>query len=141
MRNYEIAFKKAGFETKAGADSSADRWVFAHRARDDLYLTAYIRGEGDSADLTMVTPKAMEQSVTVDADAMLGELNKSGHVAVYGINFRCRKATLQPGSDATLSQIVRLLQDNPDLKLRVEGHTDNQNKAKGNLELSKKRRW
>jgi outer membrane protein OmpA-like peptidoglycan-associated protein len=84
-----------------------------------------------------VTEKAMEQEVT--ADSLADEINKSGHVAVYGIHFDTGKATIQPGSESILSQIVKLLQDNADLKLRVEGHTDSQGNATANQTLSDKR--
>jgi outer membrane protein OmpA-like peptidoglycan-associated protein len=36
-------------------------------------------------------------------------------------------------------EIVKLLQENKDLKLRVEGHTDNQGNAAANQALSEKR--
>ena len=87
----------------------------------------------------IVTEKQMEQEVTADASSLSNELNKSGHVAVYGIQFDTGKATIQPGSASVLGEIVKLLQQNPDLKLRVEGHTDNQGNAAANQTLSDKR--
>jgi OOP family OmpA-OmpF porin len=84
-----------------------------------------------------VTEKAMEQEVT--ADSLADEINKSGHVAVYGIHFDTGKATIQPDSESILSQIVKLLQDNASLKLRVEGHTDSQGNVAANQTLSDKR--
>jgi outer membrane protein OmpA-like peptidoglycan-associated protein len=44
-----------------------------------------------------------------------------------------------PDSEGVLQEIVKLLQQNPDLKLRVEGHTDNQGNAAANQALSEKR--
>ena len=79
------------------------------------------------------------QKVEVDAGSLMEELNKSGHVAVYGINFDSGKATITKDSATVLEQIQKLLEGNADLKLKVEGHTDNVGKAKSNLELSKKR--
>jgi outer membrane protein OmpA-like peptidoglycan-associated protein len=38
-----------------------------------------------------------------------------------------------------LGEIVKLMQQNPSLKLRVEGHTDNQGNAAANQALSEKR--
>src|SRR5947209_6537103 len=81
----------------------------------------------------------MEQEVTAYASAMGDEIKKSGHVAVYGINFDTGKATIQPSSESVLNEIVKLLQDNADLKLRVEGHTDNVGAAAANQTLSEKR--
>jgi hypothetical protein len=42
-------------------------------------------------------------------------------------------------SENTLGEIVKLLQQNADLKLRVEGHTDNQGNAAANQALSERR--
>src|SRR6266550_700492 len=65
-----------------------------------------------------------EQEIT--ASDLVDQINKTGHVAVYGIHFDTAKATIQADSEAVLQQIVQMLQENPTLKLRVEGHTDNQ---------------
>jgi len=58
---------------------------------------------------------------------------------VYGIHFDTGKATILADSGQILGEIVKLLQQNPDLKLRVEGHTDNQGNAAANQALSEKR--
>ena len=71
----------------------------------------------------------MQQEVTADASSLSDEINKSGRVAVYGIHFDTGKATIQPGSETTLGEIVKPLQQNPGLKLRIEGHNDNQGNA------------
>jgi OOP family OmpA-OmpF porin len=70
---------------------------------------------------------------------MADEITKSGHVAVYGIHFDTGKSDILPDSESTLNEIVRLMQQQPDLKLRVEGHTDNQGNAASNQTLSDKR--
>lgn len=79
----------------------------------------------------------MEQEVT--ASDLSDAITKTGHVAVYGIHFDTGKATLQADSDAVLQQIVQLMTNDPALKLRVEGHTDNQGAAAANQTLSEKR--
>ena len=118
FRNMEAALTKAGltmdFEDSPGA-------IVAHKGS-----TWYLLSNSGSYYLqTIVTVKAMQQEVTADTSSLSDELEKSGHVAVYGIHFDTGKATIQPDSEATLSQIVSLLQQHDDLKLRVEGHTDN----------------
>jgi outer membrane protein OmpA-like peptidoglycan-associated protein len=81
----------------------------------------------------------MQQEVTADASSLSDEIKKSGHVAVYGIHFDTGKAVILPDSGQILGEIVKLLQQNADLKLRVEGHTDNQGNAAANQLLSEKR--
>jgi len=58
---------------------------------------------------------------------------------VYGIHFDTGKATIQPDSENALGEIVKLLQQEPELKLRVEGHTDSQGNAAANQALSERR--
>ena len=132
FRNFETALKKAGF-TIDYEQSPGE--ITAHKGSTWYYLD----NKGTFYYQTIVTKKAMEQEVTADASSLSDELNKSGHVAVYGIQFDTGKATIQPGSEKVLQQIVELLQQNPDLKLRVEGHTDNQGNPAANQTLSDKR--
>ncbi len=132
FRNFEAALKRAGF-TIVYEDSP--RLITAQKGK-----TWYKLESNDTYYYqTIVTEKQMEQEVTADAASLSDELNKSGHVAVYGINFDTGKATIKPDSENVLQQILTLLQQNAGLKLRVEGHTDNQGNAAANQALSEKR--
>jgi outer membrane protein OmpA-like peptidoglycan-associated protein len=132
FRNFETALKKAGFTLDYEESPGT---ITAHKGKT-WYL---LENSGSYYYQTIVTEKAMEQEVTADASSLSDELNKSGHVAVYGIQFDTGKATIQPASANVLGEIVKLLQQNADLKLRVEGHTDNQGNAAANQALSEKR--
>lgn len=70
---------------------------------------------------------------------LIDKLTKDGRLITHGINFDVNKATLRPESEGTLSQIVKLLKDNPGLKLEVGGHTDNTGDAAKNQALSQAR--
>ena len=51
---------------------------------------------------------------------------------IQGINFKVNDAALQPTSNATLDKAVAVLKEFGDLKLEIQGHTDDQPlKAKG----------
>ncbi|HEU4729206.1 MAG TPA: OmpA family protein [Kofleriaceae bacterium] len=45
---------------------------------------------------------------------------------IQGINFRTGDSTLQPNSNATLDKAVAVLKEFADLKLEIQGHTDDQ---------------
>jgi outer membrane protein OmpA-like peptidoglycan-associated protein len=67
----------------------------------------------------------MKQTVgLIPASEMKAALDKKVHVALY-INFDVDKATIRPDSEPIVTEIVKLLETNPDLKIRIEGHTDN----------------
>jgi len=86
--------------------------------------------------ITLVEKQAMRQDV--NAEAMLEALNSTGRVALY-ILFDTGKAIVKPESAAIIDEIAALLQQNPDLRLSVEGHTDNVGTAASNKTLSDSR--
>jgi OOP family OmpA-OmpF porin len=64
--------------------------------------------------------------------------------AIQGINFRVNSDALLPTSNKVLDQAVAVLKEFPDLKIEIQGHTDDQVIKKGgkfadNLELSQAR--
>jgi outer membrane protein OmpA-like peptidoglycan-associated protein len=81
----------------------------------------------------------MKQTVgLIPASEMKAALDKEGHVALY-INFDVDKATIRPDSEPIVAEIVKLLETNPDLKIRIEGHTDNTGADNHNQTLSENR--
>lgn len=152
IRNYENAFKAQSLATHTGKSSPTDignwgdgKWVSGEgkaKGGGELYLVVGCP-QDDPDGITLifyaVEKQQMEQKVELDADAMADEIDKSGHIALYGINFATGKADITADSGKTLEQIAALLKKKADWKLRVEGHTDNVGQTKANLELSKKR--
>jgi len=53
--------------------------------------------------------------------------------------FASGKATLLPGAERAIDKLVQFLQENPDRKVLIEGHTDNIGSATYNLDLSLRR--
>jgi outer membrane protein OmpA-like peptidoglycan-associated protein len=66
-------------------------------------------------------------------------VTKSLGTAAQNIKFGTRNATLTTRSNASLDQIVRLMNENPGMKIRVEAHTDNVGEEDANEDLSSSR--
>ena len=66
-------------------------------------------------------------------------LAAKGRVATQGIYFDTGSDRIRPESTPTLKEIGAMLKDHPDLKLAIEGHTDNVGAAAANQALSEKR--
>jgi outer membrane protein OmpA-like peptidoglycan-associated protein len=81
----------------------------------------------------------MQQEMTSDASAWAAEINKTGHAAVYGIEFDTGKATIKAQSEKVLGDVLSLLQAQPDWKMKIEGHTDSTGTKTGNQILSQQR--
>jgi outer membrane protein OmpA-like peptidoglycan-associated protein len=67
------------------------------------------------------------------------ELEKEGRAQVYGIYFDFNSATIRPESEPVLKEIADALNNHPDWKLSVNGHTDNVGGDTYNQKLSVKR--
>jgi outer membrane protein OmpA-like peptidoglycan-associated protein len=66
-------------------------------------------------------------------------LSTDGKIVTHGILFDPGSDTIRPESVATLRMILGLLNDDPDLKFSIEGHTDNQGSSSTSQPLSEKR--
>lgn len=67
------------------------------------------------------------------------EIAKSGCAAVYGIYFDFNSAIVRPESGPSLKEVAEAIKNNPDWKLKIEGHTDNVGGDAYNLNLSNQR--
>ena len=67
------------------------------------------------------------------------KLEKEGRLTTYGLTFASGSADLQASSAGTLKMIARVLNDNPDMRLRITGHTDADGSEASNQTLSEQR--
>jgi outer membrane protein OmpA-like peptidoglycan-associated protein len=89
--------------------------------------------------LDIVEIQGIRQQVVADAAALLADLDRAGHTVLHGVFFNTDKAVLKPESSAALSEIAKLLDDNPSMKAYVVGHTDMTGSFEHNIDLSKRR--
>jgi OOP family OmpA-OmpF porin len=76
--------------------------------------------------------RVAESETDVMYDALLGK----GRWATQGILFATAKSDVQPESRPVLKEIASTMKAHADLKILIEGHTDNAGTAAGNLTLS-----
>jgi outer membrane protein OmpA-like peptidoglycan-associated protein len=63
-------------------------------------------------------------------------LSSTGRWATQGILFETGKSDVKPESTPTLKEIAAALKAHPELKVEIQGHTDNVGRAADNLKLS-----
>ncbi|MDQ1273522.1 MAG: OmpA-OmpF porin, family [Planctomycetota bacterium] len=66
-------------------------------------------------------------------------VDSRGCWVVKGVTFDYKKWDIKEAFNSNLSNIVDILQKNPDMSIRIEGHTDNIGSMKYNIDLSQKR--
>jgi OOP family OmpA-OmpF porin len=95
--------------------------------------------DGSSIGWMILETKPFKATASlIKAEAMKQELDKTGHIALY-VNFDTDKATIKPDSKPVIDEIQKLLNSDPKLRIRIEGHTDNSGAAAHNLKLSEER--
>jgi OmpA-OmpF porin, OOP family len=67
------------------------------------------------------------------------KLLTDGKFVTTGIKFDVNKATIKPESMGTINYVVKMMQDHPELKFSVEGHTDSDGDDASNQKLSEAR--
>jgi len=103
----------------------------------DIWIKIY--SQETEIDLGVVEEKPFQASIKPPkADAMKSELDKNGFVSLY-INFDFDKAVLRPDAAPVIAQVESLLKSAPDLRLDVEGNTDNVGDHDYNVKLSEDR--
>jgi len=116
------------------------------------YLTFTLQGDDGSTtwcevhiwnksmqDLRIIEVAGMKKSMTFGPAEMKAALDAEGRVQLHDILFDLDRAILQPKSTKQLQDVVTLLKDQPDLKIEVQGHTDDQGEVEYNRDLSQRR--
>ena len=98
--------------------------------RDSVIRVALNASEDEAVYLTSVRVAESETDVLYDA------LTARGRWATQGILFATGKADVQPESRPVLKEIAATLKQHGDLKILIEGHTDNVGSPATNLTLS-----
>ncbi|GHV48958.1 hypothetical protein FACS1894181_06250 [Bacteroidia bacterium] len=77
--------------------------------------------------------------ITTAAPDVRSKLLTEGKLVSYGIYFDSGKDVVKPESYGSVKVIADVLKENPDVRIRILGHTDTDGKADANLDLSKRR--
>lgn len=103
--------------------------------------------EGDRYNITVHPKGYMFANLTINLasdnrsqiDIPLTALRAGASLLLHDIFFDVNQAFLRPESYAELDRLVRLMNENPDLKIEIQAHTDNQGRAAYNKKLSDRR--
>jgi OmpA-OmpF porin, OOP family len=105
-------------------------------ARSDKLTFEYNR---TTVNNSVHPPMIANISINAGGKDMYDALIADGRVAVQGIYFDTGSDRIRPESSGTLKEIADMLAQHSDLKLVIEGHTDNVGDASANQTLSEKR--
>lgn len=142
IRNYENAIAKMGGQKVYSRTSDDGGWTGAtfHLQKDgsEYWLGIYdlINNPVDQFTFVLLTVQGMKQEIT--ANEMFEKINSGLPITLY-INFETGKSAIKSDSENIVEELYQMMNENPDLKILVEGHTDNVGNKSSNQSLSEKR--
>jgi len=95
--------------------------------------------DGNTWGGAQAAPLIGNLSINAGGKELYDALVADGRVATQGILFDTGSDVIKPHSTPTLEEITAMLKEHADLKLTIEGHTDNVGDAAANQTLSEKR--
>jgi outer membrane protein OmpA-like peptidoglycan-associated protein len=102
----------------------------------DSVIRVFVKGTEEPGQAVYITGIRLAES---EMDVLYDALEANGRWATQGILFETGKSDLKPESRPVLKEIAATLKDHADLKILIEGHTDNVGQAPSNLALSEAR--
>jgi OOP family OmpA-OmpF porin len=92
-----------------------------------------------SGEAAVVELAAFQQTIKAPTAAQMKDDIDANGKAILNINFDTDKANLQPDGQKIVDEILTLMKSNDNLKIAIEGHTDNAGGAEHNKSLSANR--
>ncbi|SRR5579883_463310 len=133
VRQAAVALRASGFDVPYQF-SEKEAALTAHKG------DTWVLVDSASHYYTLVEMKAANELETAtDAVAMADAIERYGHVPAYGISFFSGRADISPESVLALREVAAMLDDHPDWRIRVTGHTDNVGTKEANNALSLRR--
>lgn len=143
----DMSGMKDGLKFPSDKKYRVSMWVQKERVRlylDDQKVYDLPRALSRGIKYNMIrfdsgTPLFTNLRVAVGAPDMRSKLITEGKLVTYGIYFDVNKDVVKPESFGTLKSIADVLTENPDVKVKIVGHTDSDGADAANLDLSKRR--
>jgi outer membrane protein OmpA-like peptidoglycan-associated protein len=139
VRNFQNAARSAGGQVLF--DSPDETTLRLNKDGKAVWVAISVGNAPSGRYITMniIEKEAMKQEVMIDASGMARDIAQTGRVAIYGIQFDTGKSELKPESAPALAEMIKLLNENPALKIYIVGHTDMVGDLDSNLKLSQAR--
>jgi outer membrane protein OmpA-like peptidoglycan-associated protein len=135
----------------AEAQGQRDRVLMAAREREaGAARQQALSAQQQQQSAEQAAAAAQQQAAAADdraaaaraqLEALQAKQTERGMVLTLGSNvlFDTDSATLKPGADDALNRVAQFLQTQPNIKLRIEGHTDSRGSDSYNDALSQRR--
>ncbi|MBS1737296.1 MAG: OmpA family protein [Bacteroidetes bacterium] len=118
-------------------DQNIKTYIIRRSDSADIYIQ--FTGTTSGGSINILQKKAFVQTIKMmKADEIKNDLVEKGK-AILHINFDTDKATLKPDGKEAVKEIVKVLSENKELHIAINGYTDNSGSVAYNQKLSEER--
>lgn len=136
----EVRNSESKVISKAKVNANTGQYAIAAEVNKEKpeNLIVNVKKEGHSFDTKMITVEQQSQPViTNDAEVKKVEVGKV--CDLHDINFSTNDFSLDDNSKRIIDLFIEFLNENPTVKVEIQGHTDNIGDDKSNQKLSEER--
>ncbi|RYZ49906.1 MAG: OmpA family protein [Sphingobacteriales bacterium] len=113
------------------------RYYALNHAKGKIFFQVF--SNSATGEVGVVELEGFQQTIKAPTAAQMKKDILANGRAILNINFDTDKASLKPDGQVVVEEILSLLKSNTELKIAIEGHTDNTGSAEGNKQLSNDR--
>ncbi len=137
----EIAYEGSNEITKVKVNGNDGKYAAVVRTDSQKDVMVTVKKEGAAFDSKLLTKESFSKDTVVMKDVKLA-VNTLKVGASYTINdilYATNSAELTARTKFILTGFIRFLEENPTIKVAIQGHTDDLGDDAANLQLSEKR--
>ena len=136
----EVKSTKTNKITSGLVDSTTGKYAIAVAVEENEEFLMTVKKEDFAFTSAYLKPKTEELlTVPVKIDFEMKSIEVGAEVEIKDIHFASNSSLFDKESMFVLNSFVEFLEDNPRVKIEIQGHTDNIGNPKTNIELSKER--
>ena len=120
-------------------DNADGRYATVLRLKAGDNVTVTVKKDGHVFDARTFSVEDTLRGGTAEVDMTVQKIQVGRSYQINDIRYATNSAAITKGSEFILDELVVFLTENPTVKIRIEGHTDNVGRLEDNMALSNDR--
>ena len=140
LPNMKVSYKKLPYESEMGDFTTDSQGKFTAYFRAKEKYSLLIENEGFIKLSEIINPlEGASADLVVNKTFKIIEGGVGAVIKLESLKFGLGEATILEESDSELNNLAQMLQETPNMRIRLEGHTDYVGNPTANLNLSQMR--
>lgn len=138
--NVEIKYAEDKKVERAYIDKVEGKFIAVIKTERPQDIVVTVKKEGHVFESKLITQKELEEKPIIKSEEMkVAPIEKGKSYTLNDILFATNSYDLTLKSKFVIDQFIEFLQENPKVKIEIQGHTDNEGDPSANLILSDNR--